>query len=61
MFFELAFNFVATTIQGKQLNMAMFFWYIVKSDFSSLHVYIRVHWDKSLYVRYQENMAMFNW
>ena len=26
-----------------QLNMAVFYWYLVKSDLSSLHVYSSVH------------------
>ena len=31
-------------IQGDQLNMAACFWYLVKSDFSSVHMYNSVHW-----------------
>ena len=50
-------------IQGDQLNIAACFWYLVKSNLSSLNVYISVHWtlDKSLFTKYQKNTAMFNW
>ena len=39
-------------VQGDQLNMVVCFWYLVKSDFSSVH--------KSLFTRYQKNTIMFN-
>ena len=31
-------------IQGYQLNMVVFFWYLVKSDLSKVHVYGNVQW-----------------
>ena len=33
-----------TKVQGDQLYMAVFFWYLVKSDLSSVRVYISLHW-----------------
>ena len=43
--------------------MAVFLWYLVKSDLSSLHLYSGVHWtvDMLLYARYHKNTVMFNW
>ena len=35
-------------IQGDQLNMAVFFWYLGKSDLSSVHVYSIVQWTTQL-------------
>ena len=32
-----------TLIQGDQLNIAVYFWYLVKSDLSSVYVYRSVH------------------
>ena len=46
-----------TCIQGDQLNMAMYFWQLGKSDLSSVHVYSGVHW--TLYTRYQNKTAAF--
>ena len=49
-------------IQGDQLKMAVFFWYLEKGDLPSVHMYVQ--WrtlDESLYTRYQKNTAMFNW
>ena len=48
-------------IQGDQLNMAMVFRYLLKSNFSSVHVHSSVSLDKKLFKRYQKNTAMFNW
>ena len=31
-------------VQGEQLDLAVFFWYLGKSDLSSVHVYSSVHW-----------------
>ena len=31
-------------VQGDQLNIAVFFWYLVKSDLSSIRYCTRVHW-----------------
>ena len=45
-------------IQGDQLNMDMYFLYLVKSDLSSVYVYSSV---KSLSTRYQKNTVMLNW
>ena len=49
--------FVWCNIQGGQLNMALCFWYLVKSDLSNVqctHGYRSVHWtlDKSLFKSY---------
>ena len=35
-------------VQGYQLNMAVYFWYLVKSDLSSVYVYSSVHWASHL-------------
>ena len=32
-------NSIQDNLQGEQLNMAVFIWYLVNSDFSSEHVY----------------------
>ena len=49
--------YLFTTIQGELLNMAVFFWYLGKSDLS---VQLRTL-DKSHFSRYQKSTAMFNW
>ena len=36
--------YVYCILQGDQLNMAVCFWYLVKSDLSSVHYSTRVHW-----------------
>ena len=41
-----------------QLNMAVFFWYLGKSDLSRLQMYSSVHWIT--FTRYHKNTAMFN-
>ena len=38
-------------IKGDQLNMAVFFWYLIESDLYSVHVY------SSLLKRYQKHMV----
>ena len=50
-------------VQGDQLNMAVFFRYLEKSDLSSVHVYMWLTLDISSYILtwYQNNTAMFNW
>ena len=35
-------------LQGDQLNMAVFFWYLGKIDLSSVHVYSTLHWPSNL-------------
>ena len=35
---------IADSIQGDQLNMAVFLWDLGKSDLSSVQVYSGVHW-----------------
>ena len=35
-------------MQPDQVNMAMLFWYLVKSDLSSVGYYTRVHWTSHL-------------
>ena len=47
-------------VQGDQLNMAVFFWYLVKSDLSSAQLYTCTL-DKSHFKSYQKNTALFNW
>ena len=42
-------------IHGDQLNMAMFFWYLVKSDLSIQPT------SSHFFLRYQKNTAIFNW
>ena len=44
-----------------QLNMAMLFWYLVKSDLSSVRVYYSLHYTSHLFTRCQNNKAMFIW
>ena len=34
----------AAVLQGDQLTMAVFYWYLVKSDLSSLLIYSSVYW-----------------
>ena len=49
-------------IQGDQLNMAAFFWYLVKSYLSmQCTLLFTFSLDKSLFTRYQKKTAMFNW
>ena len=38
-----SFNLMSL-VQPDQINMAVFFWQLVKSDLSSLYVYSSVHW-----------------
>ena len=49
-------------VQGDQLNMAIFFCYVVKSDLSMVYstVYTRTL-DKSLITRYKKHTDMYNW
>ena len=50
------------TVQGDQLNMDVFFWYLGENGLSTVHVYVQ--WrilNKSLFTRYQKNTAMFSW
>ena len=47
-------------IQGEQLNIAVFFWYLGKSDFVCKRVQQRTP-DKSRFTRYLKNTATFNW
>ena len=35
-------------LQGDQVNMALFFWYIERGDLSSVHVYSGLHWTSYL-------------
>ena len=42
-------NETRVELQGDQFNMAMFFLYLVKSDLSSVHVYISIHWTRNFY------------
>ena len=46
-------------IQGAQLYMAVLFWYLWKSDLSSVRYTCTM--DKQLFPRYQKNTALFNW
>ena len=41
--------------------MAVCFWYLVKSDLSSVHAYSGVHWTSPFFTMYQKNTAMFIW
>ena len=43
-------------IQPEQMNMAVFFWYLVQSTL----LYTR-KLDKSRFTRYQKHTAMYNW
>ena len=49
--------FSLRTIQGDQLNMAVFFWYLEKSDLFIVHMYSIIHWrshiNKSKYILLQ--------
>ena len=37
-------------VQGEQLKIAVFFWYLGKSNLSSVHMYSSVHW-KSIFLQ----------
>ena len=49
-------------LQGDQLNMAVFLWYLLERELSSVRycMYTRTLY-KSLSTSYQKNTAMFNW
>ena len=47
-------------LQGHQLYMAVYFWYLVKGNLSGTLLYNRVHY-MSIFTRYQKNTAMFIW
>ena len=51
----------AIYIEGDQINMAVFLWYLVKSYLSGLRYCTRITPVKLLFKRYQKNTAMFNW
>ena len=51
---------IITQVQGDTLIMTVFFWYLVKSELSSVRVYSILHWQIS-FTRYQNNTAMFIW
>ena len=36
-------------VQGDSLNMAILFWYLVKSDLSSVRYFTRVHWTSHFF------------
>ena len=46
-------------VQGDQLNMAVYFWYLVKSDVKCTLLYSIVHW--SLVTRYQKYTTIYSW
>ena len=46
-------------IHGDQLNMTVLFWYLVKSDLPSVHVYSSYTGHVTFY-KVPENTAMFN-
>ena len=49
-------------IQDDQINKAVFFWYLVKRDLSSVrYCTYTCTLDKSRFPRYQKNSAMLNW
>ena len=48
-------------IQGDQLNMIALFWYLEKSDLSSIHVYSSMPWTGHILQGTKKNTAMFNW
>ena len=47
-------------IQGDQLNMVVFFWYLEKSDLSSVDVYSSLYWW-AIFYKVPKKHAMFNW
>ena len=51
-----AFYFKESYIKTDQINIAVFFWYLVNSNLSSVHYRKREH-----YTRYQKRKAMYNW
>ena len=59
MFFKLN---TTDFIQSDKKTMAVFFWYLVKSDLTSVRyiLYSRIQ-NKSLFTRFQYNTAMFIW
>ena len=46
-------------VQGDQLNMAVFFWYLVERDFFSKRYFICVHWTSHFLQGTRKNTAMF--
>ena len=49
-------------VQSDQINMVMFFWYLVKSDFSIVsYCKNSCTLDRPLFTRYQKQTAMLNW
>ena len=52
---------IFTRVQGDQLNIAVSFWYLVKSDLSSERYCTRVHWTSHFFQGTRKNTAVFNW
>ena len=48
-------------VQGDQLNMAVFFWFLFKKWLVQCTLLYTCTLNKSLLIRYQKNKAMFNW
>ena len=49
-----------TQVQGHQLYLAVFFWYLVKRIVQCTRVLLR-SLDKPLFTRHQNDTAMLNW
>ena len=45
-------------IQGDQLNMAVFLWYLVKSDMSSVSYCTQVHWTGHFFFKGNRNTRL---
>ena len=50
-----------SSIQGDQLYMAVFFWYLGKRDLSSEHVYSSIHLTSHFLQGTRKKPAMFDW
>ena len=51
------------SLQPDQINMtdAVCFWYLVRSDLSSVRYSSRIHWTSHFITRYRKHTAMYNW
>ena len=47
-------------VQGDQINMTVFFWYLVKSDFFILFYSTRGTWTSNFFQGARKNTVMFN-
>ena len=57
----LALHTVHSLIQGDQLNIAVLFWYLVKSDLSSVRYCTRIHWTSHFLQRTRNTRRIEGW